>query len=142
MRLTVLSMLLPLSLSLAGCGGGGSASTAAETAAASPSPTTATEMLSPEERAQLFAYDASTPKVVVKGKKTEHGAKVDDVTYSAPAGTVQAYMVRPEGKPRAIVLWLHWFGEEPNTNRTEFLPDATAIAKAGVLSLLSQGRFP
>jgi dienelactone hydrolase len=142
MRLTVLLLLLPLSLPLAACGGGGSASTAAETAAASEPTATAAEIPLLEERAQLFAYDASTPKVSVKGKQTEHGADVEDVTYSAPAGNVQAYLVRPDGKPRAVVLWLHWFGEEPNTNRTEFLPDAAALAKEGVLSLLPQGSFP
>jgi dienelactone hydrolase len=142
MRLTVVLILLPLSLPLAACGGGGSASTAAETAAASPPTTTSAEIQSLEQRAQLFAYDASTPKVIVKGKKTDHGADVEDVTYGAPAGTVQAYMVRPDGKPRAVVLWLHWFGEEPNTNRTEFLPDAAALAKDGVLSVLPQGSFP
>jgi hypothetical protein len=37
---------------------------------------------------------------------------------------------------------MHWFGEEANTNRTEFVPDATALAKEGVLSLLPQGHFP
>src|SRR4029450_9263739 len=116
--------------------------TAAETAAASAPTTTAATIPSLEERAQLFAYDASTPKVVVKRKKTQHGTEVEDVTYSAPAGNVQAYMVRPDGKPRAVVLWLHWFGEEPNTNRTEFLPDAAALAKEGVLPLLPQGGFP
>ena len=137
----MLAMLLPLSLSLAACGGGGSASTAAETDAASP-PTTTAAAIPSLEGAQLFAYDASTPKVVVKGKKTEHGAEVEDVTYSASAVNVEAYMVRPERKPRAVVLWLHWFGEEPNTNRTEFLPDAAALAKDGVLSLLPQGSFP
>jgi dienelactone hydrolase len=142
MRLTVPLVLLALSVSLAACGGGGSASTAAETVASSPPTTTAAEIPSLEERAQLFAYEPSTPKVVVKGKKTEHGAVVEDVTYSAPGGSVQAYLVRPEGKPRAVALWLHWFGEEPNTNRTEFLPDAAALAKDHVLSLLPQGKFP
>jgi dienelactone hydrolase len=142
MRLTVPAMLLPLSLSLVACGGGGSASTAAETAAASAPTTTAATVPSLEERAELFAYDASTPKVVVKRKKTQYGTVVEDVTYSAPAESVEAYMVRPDGKPRAVVLWLHWFGEEPNTNRTEFLPDAAALAKDGVLSLLPQGGFP
>jgi dienelactone hydrolase len=142
MRLRVLAMLLPLSLSLPACGGGGSASPAAETVATSEPTTTAAEIPSLEERAQLFDYDPSTAKVVVKGKKTEHGAEVEDVTYSAPAENVQAYMVRPHGNPRAVVLWLHWFGEETNTNRTEFLPDAAALAKDGVLSLLPQGGFP
>jgi pimeloyl-ACP methyl ester carboxylesterase len=55
---------------------------------------------------------------------------------------VAAYLVRPAGKPKAAVLWAHWYGEEPNTNRTEFLPDAAALAKAGVVSLLPQGTFP
>jgi dienelactone hydrolase len=142
MKLTVLLILLALSTSLVACGGGGAGGTAAETTAAPPT-TTAAEVPPLEERAKLFAYDSSTaPKVVVKGTKTEHGAKVDDVTYSAPDGNVRAYLVRPDGKTRAVVLWMHWFGEEPNTNRTEFLPDATALAKDGVRSLLPQGRFP
>jgi hypothetical protein len=80
MRLTVPAMLLPLSLSLVACGGGGSASTAAETAAASAPTTTAATVPSLEERAELFAYDASTPKVVVKRKKTQYGTVVEDVT--------------------------------------------------------------
>ena len=49
---------------------------------------------------------------------------MQDVIYSAPGGDVRAYLVRPDGNARAVVLWMHWFGEEPNTNRTEFLPDA------------------
>jgi dienelactone hydrolase len=142
MKLTVILMLLPLSISVAACGGESASGTSAETAAAPPT-TTAAEIPSLEERAKLFAYDSSAAgEVAVKGKKTDHGTEVEDVTYSAPGGDVRAYLVRPDGKPRAAVLWLHWFGEEPNTNRTEFLPDATALAKAGVLSLLAQGEFP
>jgi dienelactone hydrolase len=142
MRLTVALMLFPLSMTLAGCGGTGSVGTVATTQAASAT-TTAPEAPSLEERAKLFAYDdSSAPKVAVKGKKSMHGVEVDDVDYSAPDGNVRAYLVRPDGKPHAVVLWMHWFGEEPNTNRTEFLPDATALAKEGVLSLLPQGRFP
>ena len=143
MKLTVILILLALSTSLAACGGGGGAGGAAVETTAAPPPTTTTDVPPLEERAKLFAYDSSTaPKVAVKGTKTEHGAKVEDVTYGAPDGNVRAYLVRPDGKTRAVVLWMHWFGEEPNTNRTEFLPDATALAKDGVLSLLPQGRFP
>src|SRR5215213_8230592 len=142
MRLTMLLLLLPLSLPLAACGGGSASTAAAETAAGSPPTTTAAEIPPLEERAQLFAYDASAPKVVLKAKKTAHGAEVEDLTYRAQPGNIQAYLVRPDGKPRAAVLWLHWFGEEPNTNRAEFLPDAAALAKDGVLSLLPQGIFP
>jgi dienelactone hydrolase len=142
MRLTVTLMLVPLSLSLAACGGPSSTGTVAQTRAAPP--TTAAPVIPPlEERAKLFAYDGSTPpKVVVNGTKSMRGADVEDIAYSAPDGDVRAYLVKPDGRPRAVVLWMHWFGEEPNTNRTEFLPDATALAKDGVLSLLPQGRFP
>jgi dienelactone hydrolase len=142
MRLTMTIMLIPLSLTLAACGGNGSTGTVAQTQAAPP-PTTVPEIPSLEERAKLFAYDDSTPpKVVVKGKKRAHGTEVEDIAYSAPEGDVRAYLVQPDGKARAVVLWMHWFGEEPNTNRTEFLPDAAAMAKDGVLSLLPQGTFP
>ena len=65
-----------------------------------------------------------------------------DVTFTAGDRKVSAYLVRPQGKPKAAVLWAHWFGEEANTNRTEFLPDAVALAKDGVVSLLPQGLFP
>jgi curli biogenesis system outer membrane secretion channel CsgG len=87
MRLTVLLMLLPLSLPLAACGGGGSASTAAETAAASQPTATAPEIPSLEERAQLFAYDASTPKVSVKGKKTEQAPRSKTSRTALQPGT-------------------------------------------------------
>jgi len=142
MKLTAALMLLPLSLTLAACGGTSSVGTTATTEAARAT-TTGSEVPSLEERARLFAYDDSAPpKVAVKGKKTVHGVEMDDVSYSAPAGDVRAYLVRPDGKPRAVVLWMHWFGEAANTNRTEFIPDATALAKEGVLSLLPQGHFP
>ena len=142
MRLTVLAVLLPLSLAMTACGGNGSVGTVATTEAA-PAAATTTEIPPLEERAKLFAYDDSAPpKIVVKGKKAMHGVQVEDIAYGAPDGNVRAYLVQPQGKARAIVLWMHWFGEESNTNRTEFLPDAIALAKAGVLSLLPQGRFP
>jgi dienelactone hydrolase len=141
MRLTVILVLLPVSLTLAACGGNGTTGTVAQTQAA-PSTTTAPAVPSLDERARLFAYDSAPPKVVVRGKKTMHGAEVDDIAYSAPDGDVRAYLVQPDGKARAVVLWMHWFGEEANTNRTEFLPDAAALAKDGVLSLLPQGTFP
>jgi dienelactone hydrolase len=143
MRLTVLAVLLPLSLTMTACGGNGSVGTVATTEAAPAATTTATAIPPLEERAKLFAYDDSAaPKIVVKEKKVMHGAQVEDVAYAAPDGNVRAYLVQPEGKARAVALWMHWFGEESNTNRTEFLPDATALAKVGVLSLLPQGQFP
>jgi pimeloyl-ACP methyl ester carboxylesterase len=78
----------------------------------------------------------------VRKKVQRGGAQVDDVVFEAAGGRVAAFLVRPQGKPKAAVLWAHWYGEEANTNRTEFLEDAVALAKDGVVSLLPQGTVP
>jgi hypothetical protein len=67
---------------------------------------------------------------------------VADVVFDSGDLKVSAFLVRPAQKPKAAVLWAHWYGEEANTNRTEFLPDALALAKDDVLSLLPQGSSP
>ena len=69
-------------------------------------------------------------ELVEKKAKSRGGAEVIDVVYTAGARKVSAYLARPKGKPRAALLWAHWYGEEANTNRTEFLPDAVALANA------------
>jgi hypothetical protein len=137
MRLTA---LVPVVALLAACGGSaGTTTPSTETAATS----TGSEVPSLEERATLFSYDDSAlPQVTVKKKQSRGGAEVDDVVFSAGDRKVSAFLVRPKGKPKAAVLWAHWYASEPNSNRTEFLPDAVALAKNGVLSLLPQGLFP
>lgn len=54
------------------------------------------------------------------------------------------YLVRPDaevdGSPG--ILYLHWFDESPNANRTQFLEDAKTMAQRGVVSLLPQLHFP
>jgi dienelactone hydrolase len=139
MKLTVLLGLVAV---LAACGGSNQAAgTGTEPSAATT--TTAATVPSLEDRAQLLAYDSSVPLGLVE-KKTKRikGAAVADVTFDAGDRKVSAFLVRPQGKPKAAVLWAHWYGEEANTNRTEFLPDAMALAREGVLSLLPQGLFP
>jgi predicted esterase len=139
MKLTV---LVGLALLLAACGGGSNqaASSGTEPSAAT---TTATAVPSLEERAQLLAYDASAPLGLVEKKtKSKMGMEVADVVFDAGDRTVSAFLVRPAAKAKAAVLWAHWYGEEANANRTEFLPDAMALAKDGVVSLLPQGLFP
>jgi hypothetical protein len=142
MRLTKLFALGALTAFLAACGGGSSQ-------AVSPGPTstgatsTGAKVPSPAERAQLFAYDESAPLgLKIKKKSKRAGAEVDDVVFDAAGRKVTAYLVRPRSKPRAAVLWAHWFAEEANANRTEFLPDALALARDGVISLLPQEFFP
>lgn len=50
--------------------------------------------------------------------------------------------VRPSGPVAATILFLHWFDEAPNANRTQFLDEATSLADHGVASILPQLRFP
>ena len=69
------------------------------------------------------------------------GVRVSDLEV---AGTV-AYLVEPtSGGSGSAILFLHWFDTEaPDGNRTQFLPEATDLARNhGVVSLLPQGRFP
>jgi dienelactone hydrolase len=96
-----------------------------------------------DERAELFSYDHSAPlNLVEKKRKSQKGAEVVDVVFDAADRKVSAFLVRPKGKPKAAVLWAHWYGEEANPNRKEFLADALALAKDGVVSLLPQEFFP
>ena len=137
-----LTGLLALAVAATACGGsGGAGSSPTQTSSAATTTTSAIPSL--EERAKLLAYDESAPLGLVEKKaKSRRGAEVVDVVYTAGDRRVSAFLVRPHGKPRAAVLWAHWYGEEANTNRTEFLPDALGLAKNGVVSLLPQGYFP
>jgi pimeloyl-ACP methyl ester carboxylesterase len=69
------------------------------------------------------------------------GVRVEDIEV---AGS-EAYLVEPAGGGSgSAILFLHWFDTEaPDGNRTQFLAEATALARDhGVVSLLPQGRFP
>ena len=138
-----LTGIVALVLLLGACGGGANQSGSSPTQTSSATTTTTSTIPSLEERAQLLAYDESAPLDLVEKKtKSQGGAEVVEVVFSAGDRKVSAYLVRPKGKPKAAVLWAHWFGEETNTNRTEFLPDAVELANEGVVSLLPQGLFP
>jgi hypothetical protein len=135
-----LTTLVTLAVLLAACGGG------SETGAPpteSPAGTTSTAVPALDERAELFSYDQSAPLDIVEKKtKSQKGAEVVDVVFDAAERKVSAFLVRPKGKPKAAVLWAHWYGEEANPNRKEFLADAVELAKVGVVSLLPQEFFP
>jgi dienelactone hydrolase len=137
MRLT---KLVTLTVLLAACGGG---SNTAAPPTASTAGTTSTAVPSLGERAELFSYDQSAPlNLVEKKTKSQKGADVVDVVFDAADRKISAFLVRPKGQPKAAVLWAHWYGEEANPNRKEFLVDALALAKEGVVSLLPQEFFP
>ena len=106
-------------------------------------------IVSAPDHARPLAFD-------VLGEERRSGARVLDVTFDDGAdGRVSAFVIaptveasgpsKPIGAPAAGpgIVWAHWFdSEHPNADRTEFLPDAIALAAKGVTSVLPQGAFP
>jgi len=83
----------------------------------------------------LFAYDHSAPLKVSWGRSVTAGAVVQrDFAFDALAGKrVAGYFVHPKnGAPWPLVLWTPGRGGD----RSEELPDAVALARHGVASLL------
>ena len=82
-----------------------------------------------------FDYDAKAPLDVRQlAQESVGGILVKDITYPSPkGGRIPAYLVVPSGKgPFAGVVFQHWgLG-----NRSEFLPEARFLAKAGAESIL------
>jgi dienelactone hydrolase len=87
-----------------------------------------------------FAYDRGAPlNVKLIAEKDRDGVTVQDITYVGSQGdTVPAYLVIPKGSGKfAAVIWGHWLMPgAANSNRTEFLNEAIALAPTGVVSLL------
>jgi len=95
-------------------------------------------------------YDKNAPlNMKQAGVEDRDGAKVYDITYSAPTGDrgssigpngglVAAYLVVPKGKgPFPAVIYGHWcMPGSDKKNRTEFLAEALVLARSGVISLL------
>lgn len=132
-------MLFACGIFLTACGGGST-----EPAASPPTAGGTTSAAAPslEERAELFEYDESASlDLVERGSRAEKGAEIVDLAFQAGDRRVSAYLVRPQGEPRAAVLWAHSYGEE-NSDRAQFLRDALALAEEGVVSLLPRGLFP
>ncbi len=94
----------------------------------------------------LVAYDPARALDLQEVSAREvDGVTIKDLNYAAYAashGRIKAYLVRPKGKgPFAGVVFFHWLGR-PKGDRTQFLDEATALAKQGVVSVLIQGYFP
>ena len=87
-----------------------------------------------------FSYDKSAPLNVKQvSAKVQNGVTIEDITYTGVNGdTVPAYLVIPNGAGKfAGILWGHWLMDgAANSNRTEFLDEAIALAPSGVVSLL------
>ena len=83
--------------------------------------------------APLFDYDRSRPLDV------RQDIQVRDISFAnLSGGRTQAYVVRPAKKGRyAGVLFVHWYEpESADSNRTQFLQQATELARHGTVSLL------
>lgn len=90
----------------------------------------------------IYDYNASAP-FDVKVTKTEKrdGVEVRDITYAnTSGGRKAAYLVVPVTKGKhPAALMVHWYApEEHDSNRTQYLDQAIALAKLGVVSLLPE----
>jgi dienelactone hydrolase len=90
-----------------------------------------------------FDYDKKGQLDVKEiGVERRGNVAVHDISYASPkGGRVPAYLVVPQGTgPFAAVIWGHWYWENsPMRNRREFLEEAVALARSGVVSLLTDG---
>jgi dienelactone hydrolase len=89
----------------------------------------------------LFAYDASAPLAVGESSsRTSGGVRTVELTYASPkGGRVPATLVLPEAEGRhAAVVFQHGGGD---ARRTDFLPEAEELARAGIASLLVDAPF-
>ena len=92
--------------------------------------------------AALFDYDTTRPLQIAETSRREDGAVlIREVTYATLAGgTNAATLISPKAPPAAAgpaILFVHWYGPPaPTSNRTQFVPDAVALAERGVTSLL------
>jgi dienelactone hydrolase len=83
----------------------------------------------------VFDYDATAALDLKEaGSWRRDGAAVRDISYASPkGGRVPAYLVVPDGSgPFAAVVFVHW----GQGNRSEFIAEALALARAGAVSLL------
>ena len=82
-----------------------------------------------------FDYDAKAPlEWEERSVETVDGIDVHDIAYASPkGGRVPAYLlVRPGGTKKAGIVFMHW----GQGNRSEFLAEGLACARAGAVALM------
>jgi predicted esterase len=89
----------------------------------------------PAAGAPSFDYKAGTTTCSGPRQGGRDGATI---LVGGPGTALNAVLVMPANAPKnaPAVLWVHWLGEVATTNHTEFLSDAQALAKRGVVSML------
>ncbi len=73
------------------------------------------------------------------GKHSEDGIESQLMVTSSPFGYRRmAELIRPEGEtPCAAILYVHWYEPEaPDSNRSQFVEEATEMAKRGAACML------
>jgi predicted esterase len=91
-----------------------------------------------------FEYDRKLPLDVHEAsRKEKDGALLREISYATLDGKRNgATLVTPAAvekgdRPRPAILFVHWYGPpEPTSNRSQFVPDAIELARAGAVSLL------
>jgi dienelactone hydrolase len=88
-----------------------------------------------------FDYDHSTPLDIRElSAREQDGVAVREIDYALGEKRNAATLFAPKeqsGSARPAILFVHWYGPPaPTSNRTQFIPDAIALAKAGAVSLL------
>ncbi len=90
--------------------------------------------------AGTFAYTQSRAlDLQVASRMPRDASVVEEVSFTPAGGQgrIHADFVLPGSPNGSAVLFVHWLGEDPKTtNRTEFMPDALALAAKGTTSLL------
>lgn len=91
--------------------------------------------------AGLSDYDRGRPlDIRVVKSERRAGVRVRDITFTGAGGErIAAYLVLPGAgvEKRAGMLFVHWYEPaSPDSNRTQFLPEALELAKLGTVSLL------
>lgn len=84
--------------------------------------------------AQDVTFDRQRPFAVA-----DRDVSVREITFAGPAGeATEATLVTPAASGRyPAVLFVHWYGPAHTTsNRTQYVPDALALARHGIVSLL------
>ena len=89
-----------------------------------------------------FDYDPARPLAIEEtSRREDNGVLMRDITYTQLSGATNAATLitpaTPAAGPLPAILFVHWYGPPaPTSNRTQFIPDAVALARQGVTSLL------
>ncbi|MDP9025245.1 MAG: hypothetical protein M3N13_07720 [Candidatus Eremiobacteraeota bacterium] len=84
-----------------------------------------------------FTDSQSTPDIRFGSTTKLSGILVREISFVSGMHRADGILVQGSGNRRHPgALFVHWLGDPKTTNRTEFEPDAIALAKKGVTSLL------